>query len=233
MRQEKLASLVVPPPMPRDIGSVLDGLESRLKDAMRRDTGATSRAVMRNALEYAANAHQQIAELKERVRQLEALSETDELTGLLNRRGFRRVLERSLANANRHDEQGLLAFFDLDNFKRVNDQLGHAAGDEMLAQIGKFIQGNVRLTDYAARIGGDEFAILFVHADHQPARDRARDLAQKLNRLAVVWQDRRIHVSASAGLAYYNGTSKCDELMQRADRAMYACKSKRHTALAS
>lgn len=173
------------------------------------------------ALDFAHDAEERIRELTMRVSELEALSQTDELTGLLNRRGFLQVLERNLRSSARYGETGLLAYIDLDGFKSINDAYGHAAGDEILCAVSKLLQKNVRSTDYAARLGGDEFAILFVRADLQPARERARDIARAVNKITMKRPEGKITVRASLGVATYDGETQSTALMERADRAMY------------
>lgn len=211
----------------RGIHPVIDTLEMRLRCELLRHAGTarTPEEVIRRALEYAAEAEQRIGELSARVKLLESLAETDELTGLMNRRGFHDVLYRNLASAARHEETGVLAYLDLDRFKNVNDTHGHAAGDEVLRKVGQFLKKNIRATDYAARIGGDEFAILFVRGDHIRARERARELMARLNGLTVRWGEAKIAVQASLGLASYDGTANPLELLDLADRAMYRDKA--------
>lgn len=187
---------------------------------------ANAHELVRQALEYAADTEQYIAELNARIQLLESAVVTDDLTGLLNRRGFDTALRRNLASAARHEETGVLAILDLNGFKAVNDSLGHAAGDEVLRAVGRFLKRNVRATDYAARIGGDEFAILFVRADHARARERARILNRKLGKLTVEWNGKKLPIKASLGLASYDGGTEASELIQRADRAMYSEKNR-------
>ena len=182
--------------------------------------------LLAGALSYVAEAEQRIIELNARVAQLENMASTDELTGLLNRRGFREIMQRNLLSAARYDEGGILAYIDLDNFKGINDTHGHQVGDDVLRAVGRQLQLNVRATDYAARLGGDEFAILFVRAQPTPARERARQLARGLNKIAMKSPAGKITVRASLGLAAYDGTTTADELIDRADRAMYADKNK-------
>lgn len=182
--------------------------------------------MLSHALTYAAEAESRLIELSTRIAQLEALAVTDHLTGLLNRRGFDSVLRRNLLSAARYDEAGILAYIDLDNFKRVNDRHGHAMGDEVLRAVGRYLQQNVRATDYAARLGGDEFAILFVRAEQVPARERARSVVRGINRLSLAHGRHVIAMKASLGLAFYDGNTDADELISRADRAMYADKNK-------
>ena len=106
----------------------------------------------------------------------------DPLTGLLNRRGFEKELSRVLATARRYDEQGVLIYLDLDDFKRVNDNYGHSAGDEMLKQVACFLDKSVRRSDYVARLGGDEFAILLIKISDMNGILRAEIMNRRLNR---------------------------------------------------
>ncbi len=183
-----------------------------------------TRHLVTQALAFANETESRIVALNERIRQLEALAHTDELTGLLNRRGFNDVLRRNLLSAARYEEAGLLAYIDLDDFKAINDRCGHATGDEVLRTIGAFLSRSIRATDYAARLGGDEFAVLFVRADHRPARERAREMVREIGKLKIACKAHRISLRASLGLASYNGETSLEGLIERADRAMYADK---------
>lgn len=205
------------------IHPVIDTLEMRLRCELLREAQESPdpNTVVIKALEYAAEAEQRIASLSARVRTLESLAKTDELTGLLNRRGFHDAVRRELSTASRYDEQGVLAYIDLDGFKQINDTFGHAAGDEVLRTVGRQLGTNIRTTDIAARLGGDEFAILFVRASHIPARDRARTMLGELNGLQVKWKSKFLTVHASMGLAPYDSDTGFEDLFARADRAMY------------
>ena len=210
------------------IHPVIDTLEMRLRCELLREAqeSVDPNTVVVKALEYAAEAEQRIATLNARVRTLESLAKTDELTGLLNRRGFYEVVRRELQTSARHKETGVLAYIDLDDFKPINDTLGHAAGDEVLRVIGRQLGTNIRATDFAARLGGDEFAVLFVRADHIPARERARAMLEELNNLRIPWKRRKLPVHASMGLANYSGDTAFEELLAQSDRAMYREKRK-------
>ena len=209
--------------MSESIHPVIDTLEMRLRCELLREAQESPdpNTVVIKALEYAAEAEQRIAALSARVRTLESLAKTDELTGLLNRRGFRDAVRRELSTAARYDEQGVLAYIDLDGFKPINDTFGHAAGDEVLRIVGRQLGTNIRATDVAARLGGDEFAILFVRANHIPARERARNMLAELNSLQVKWKSKFLAVQASMGLANYDADTGFEDLFARADRAMY------------
>lgn len=184
----------------------------------------TNETLVNQALTFAKQTEARIAELNARIRQLEALTQTDELTGLLNRRGFGEIVSRNLQSAARYEETGLLAYIDLNGFKEVNDRFGHNSGDEVLRAVGSYLAKSIRSTDYAARLGGDEFAILFVRAEHKRARERARELARGISEIEVACNGTIISVSASLGLAAYNGDTEAESLIERADRAMYADK---------
>lgn len=99
----------------------------------------------------------------------ESLADTDPLTGLANRRFFQEQLEREHARAKRHPEPFTIAYFDLDNFKYVNDTMGHDVGDELLQIVASNLSKSVRSTDFAARLGGDEFSVLFPILDADTA----------------------------------------------------------------
>lgn len=195
-------------------------------------TGAQSldtnvRRLVEYALSQVRDARETIVWQQARIGQLEALTATDELTGLLNRRGFEDALDRALASSRRHDEAGLLVAIDLDNFKPVNDRHGHAAGDALLRHVAGFLRAHVRATDYLARIGGDEFAILMINGDLAPARQRALGLRSALNGATAGIGGLSIPVRASFGIAPYDRNANAAQVMHLADMAMYRDKRRR------
>lgn len=216
------------------VPSKADGLLNTFDEATERfrNFANDARHVMRpsrliaGALRYAEEVEQRILALNARVAQLESLASTDELTGLLNRRGFAGVMQRNLLSAARYDEGGILAYIDIDDFKGTNDRHGHQIGDMVLKNIGRYLRQNIRATDYAARLGGDEFTVLFVRAEHAPARERARHLVNGLNELTIKSPEGEISIRASLGIAHYDGMTDMDDLLDRADKAMYADKRK-------
>ena len=181
-------------------------------------------------LNYAATAEQQLAEQQERIAQLEALTETDELTGALNRRGFQGALARTLHNAARHDEQGLVAYLDLDGFKAVNDTHGHEAGDHVLKLVTATLGDMVRSTDYVARLGGDEFALILVRSEIRHGRARIQQIQPALDTLTVTYKGAVLPVRASIGMIPYGPESEAETLVRGADMAMYRAKARRKAA---
>ena len=178
------------------------------------------------ALTAASDAQHRIAELRERIAHLEKLAITDELTGLLNRRGFETELQRTLALASRYEEPGLLVYVDLDGFKLVNDTYGHAAGDAVLQRVARLLTDNLRCTDFVGRLGGDEFALLLPRTSRKRGANRIQALSRLLDPVAVSWKGETIMVRASLGVQTYGGDNDVDgaRLLSRADASMYQSK---------
>jgi diguanylate cyclase (GGDEF)-like protein/PAS domain S-box-containing protein len=152
---------------------------------------------------------------------------TDPLTGLYNRRAFLEELPRHLERLDREDDCGTLMFVDLDNFKPVNDQLGHQVGDQVLTTVAIMLRNLVRPTDVVARLGGDEFAVWMNGADHMTAAERAEQLRIMAPRLlADVAPGLEQPLSMSIGIACRPAGSHemIESIMRRADMAMYQVK---------
>jgi diguanylate cyclase (GGDEF)-like protein len=179
------------------------------------------------ALAAAAAAEQRIADLEERLAYLEGLSVTDELTTVLNRRGFGLELARALAAASRGGPRGVLIVCDLDGFKAVNDLYGHRTGNEALRQVAEMLRRRVRKNDVIARLGGDEFALLLIGAGLANARRKSLCLQKALATTPPVIDGAPIPLSASFGLAVYEGNEDPEALLHRADMAMYEQKRER------
>ena len=165
-------------------------------------------------------------ERKRLERRLRHLAEHDGLTGLTNRRRFDEELARAMANALRFDEGSALLLIDIDDFKYVNDTLGHAAGDELLRSVASMLQRRVRATDVLARVGGDEFALLLPRAGADEARRVAADLVQAARDHALMLGGGFVRVTVSVGAVAFDATSGGGEnVLGAADRAMYAAKA--------
>jgi diguanylate cyclase (GGDEF)-like protein len=174
-------------------------------------------------------AERRMEQQRRRIVQLEALSITDELTGLLNRRGFLAGLRRTLAIARRYGEPGALILCDLDGFKEINDHYGHMAGDKALCHISALFSRSIRETDLLGRLGGDEFAILLPRTPLEDGRMRATLLDDLITRSWFWWDGQRLPLKASFGLALYKPGDEEEDLMRRVDEAMYACKREHQT----
>jgi diguanylate cyclase (GGDEF)-like protein/PAS domain S-box-containing protein len=157
-------------------------------------------------------------ELEERLRHQ---AEHDPLTGLANRRRFEHELARQIERSTRHPEAAALAVIDLDSFKAVNDLHGHAAGDKLLTAVAAALHKRLRATDVAARIGGDEFAVILIGVDERGAATAAGALAAAIAEHSLA---AGVAATASVGIAMIDPGSSADELFARADRAMYEAK---------
>jgi diguanylate cyclase (GGDEF)-like protein/PAS domain S-box-containing protein len=157
---------------------------------------------------------------------LERSSRTDELTKLFNRRAFYDDVGRRLSHLRRQDRRAALLYLDLDNFKDVNDHLGHGRGDEVLQQVGDILLRTSRAGDIIGRIGGDEFVIWLEEVDEKGAKAKARTLIEHCTELAVDVGTLRPALGASIGITLSEPTKdeSVADLVARADRAMYQVK---------
>jgi diguanylate cyclase (GGDEF)-like protein len=158
--------------------------------------------------------------------ELRRLATVDELTGLPNRRHFVRRLEEETARARRNGSPLCLATLDLDHFKRINDLHGHPAGDAVLRQLAIIIRQKIRLEDSAARLGGEEFALLLPNSNAFQAQlvcDRLRSAVA--SRLFELPGSGTVRVTLSTGVAALNGADDCETLMSRSDQALYEAKA--------
>lgn len=165
-----------------------------------------------------------ITRLKDAEHRLEHIARFDSLTGVANRRYFDERLSASIARCQRQSAPVALLYLDIDRFKQVNDQYGHAAGDAVLREFAARLKACVREGDLAARIGGDEFVLL---AEGTHTADDARALADKLIRVMARPMDvdgRSLAVGASIGVAFSRGAGAAERLLASADEALYAAK---------
>ena len=149
----------------------------------------------------------------------------DPLTGLANRMLFNEQLDRAISQSARSGKAGALLFFDLDRFKQVNDSLGHAIGDALLVHMADTLHARVRKTDTSARLGGDEFAVIATELETpESAAILAQSILDKLQ-APVALAKHEIQVRCSIGIATFLGSGEADEIIRRADVAMYASKT--------
>jgi len=175
------------------------------------------------------NAHlvRQIAVLRQREAHAQQLADRDGLTGLYNRRRMLELLEMTLADAARLGEQVGLLFIDLDGFKGINDQLGHAAGDELLTMVASRIAARARTADFVCRYGGDEFVVILPRVAGLTAVKRVADSIR--TRVAVPYRIDGVdlQITAAVGVSVYpTHAATALELMNRADSSMYRAKAR-------
>jgi diguanylate cyclase (GGDEF)-like protein len=156
--------------------------------------------------------------------EMKDVADRDQLLPILNRRAFVRELTRYISFAVRYGTPASLVYFDLDGFKQINDTFGHAAGDAVLEHFTQALLTNVRDSDVAGRLGGDEFGIILTNANESQANAKAAMLAKLLGDKPLAWQDKAIPIGFSFGAFELSASDSANIAIARADEAMYAHK---------
>ncbi|WP_225584866.1 MULTISPECIES: sensor domain-containing diguanylate cyclase [unclassified Acidovorax] len=179
---------------------------------------------LRRALQSAETLNQQLLQQLQKVDELNLalneLARTDPLTGLRNRRAFDDSLELELAVVERTRSPLSLLMLDVDHFKQINDNFGHAAGDKVLRSIAQVLSGCVRIIDIVARVGGEEFAVILPHTDATGAHEVAQRMRVAVAQASWLCQPTTI----SIGAASLRDAESARSLFARADAALYAAK---------
>ena len=168
---------------------------------------------------------QALVSMQEELAETRQLLNEDALTGALNRRGLDQTLIREIARSQRLDTKLSLAMVDLDYFKRVNDQHGHEAGDQMLVHFSGLIKSVLRKSDALVRYGGEEFTLILPDTDARGAHFVLARLQQLMSKSPLIFEGRQINTTFSAGVATLRGEENGHALLRRADEALYAAKS--------
>lgn len=163
--------------------------------------------------------------LNEAMTRLADLAMRDELTGLYNRRYIMDVLAREKALVDRGHDGFTLCYCDLDFFKQINDRYGHQVGDQVLQDFAAVARSVVRSADYVARLGGEEFLLVLSGADAQTAHSVARRLCEGSRVLPITPEAPDYRLTVSIGISSYRVGERVEDVIQRADRALYTAKS--------
>lgn len=172
----------------------------------------------------ANEAEERVKKLEKELESVSELVREDQLTGTLNRRGMEDTLEREFKRTDRANNLISVALLDIDNFKQLNDTLGHQGGDEALIHLTKVIKDTLRPTDSVARYGGEEFLIILPDTGMQAAMDIVERLQRELTKKFFMHNNERKLITFSAGVALRNENEDKDDLIGRADKAMYHAK---------
>ena len=158
-------------------------------------------------------------------RELIVLSLTDPLTGALNRRALEEASLRETGRSMRHGAPLCMIMLDIDHFKQLNDKYGHAAGDRALQELVAQVKGTLRAQDLLARTGGDEFTILMPDTPARTGMTAADRLRRLIEQLEVPLMGEPVHIKVSAGVAQFESANGWEDMMRRADGAMYKAKA--------
>ena len=172
----------------------------------------------------------EVGRLKAKLSETEGLADRDALTPLLNRRALIRELGRIRTFAQRYGSPASLVYFDMDDLKGVNDRFGHAAGDAAIRAVAERLLANLRDSDIVGRMGGDEFAVILVQADHATAEGKAAQLARAIEAEPLRFGDWSAPLHVSWGVREISMDAEPETLVADADAAMYARKRERKSA---
>lgn len=185
---------------------------------------ATAKQYVCLLIEDATDAYVYQSQLQQSNLQLQQVNRLDGLTGVLNRHYWQQQLEVEVQRAGRYQHPLSLLFFDLDKFKRLNDDYGHQAGDLVLIEVAKLIGGLLRETDLFGRYGGEEFAIILPDTPLDGAVEVARRICRRVAATPIEYQKQQLTTSVSVGVSEFSAACSADELIQRADLALYQAK---------
>ncbi len=169
--------------------------------------------------------YEDVTRERQTAQQLIYLAERDALTGLYNRRRFEDELARFLKDSERHQRQGALLFFDLDEFKYINDTFGHRAGDSVLIRVAGEVGALTRKNEVFSRLGGDEFGVLVPDASEEDAIHLAERIVRAVSQIPFRLEGQNLRLTTSLGIAHYpKNAANAEELIAHADAAMYQAK---------
>ncbi|MDE2354346.1 MAG: GGDEF domain-containing protein, partial [Betaproteobacteria bacterium] len=177
------------------------------------------------ARRQADDAEHRIRRLEEELEQVSELVRADQLTGTLNRRGLDEMLERETARADRSKDSLSVVLLDIDNFKLLNDTMGHQAGDQALMHVSDVIRESLRPSDSVARYGGEEFLVVLPGSGVNEAAEIIGRLQRLLTKKLFVYNGEPLLITFSAGVAARLPGEVVDEVIERADQAMYKAKA--------
>ena len=189
-----------------------------------RDNAQRSHDELLGSRKQVQEAENKIKQLEQELAQVSELVHEDQLTGALNRRGLDEALERETSRADRNQSPLCVALLDIDDFKRLNDSLGHSAGDHALIHLSNVIKETLRPSDSVTRYGGEEFVLLMPDTGLEEAVKTIERLQRELTKKFFLHDNERVLVTFSAGVALRNSEESREDVLARADKAMYQAK---------
>jgi diguanylate cyclase (GGDEF)-like protein len=175
-------------------------------------------------LEKLDDVNRELSRTKDSLAEIERLVDVDCLAPIPNRRAFMRRLSWAITMHERYAHNSTILYFDINEFKEINDQYGHAAGDLAIRHISQLLTNTMRESDFLARIGGDEFAVIMYYANEEAARKRGAKIADKLQKTPFIFNGKPIHVTAAYGCYAIRSGDDAESALAAADMSMYVDK---------
>lgn len=183
-----------------------------------------SRDELRSAQDQVSVAEKKISQLETELEETSHLIRHDQLTGALNRRGLEETFSKEIARSNRHETLLSLSLLDIDNFKKLNDSLGHDAGDQALIHLANICRQTLRPQDTVARFGGEEFILLLPETGLNDAAKTVTRLQRELTKRLFLHNNNKVLITFSAGVTEFRAEDDQASVIKRADEAMYQAK---------
>lgn len=211
----------------KTVSSRLENLNQHINHAHQADVERSSRAQeqIRQLNQRLQTMEEEAETLRKVTKKAQELASKDALTGIWNRQAFNDILEREYARWQRYQKPLTMVVWDVDDFKNVNDRFGHSAGDVVLKTIAQIFSKSVRKADFIARFGGEEFVGLFHETDLDNALVLTNEVRQIVEKTHFQYRGSPVPITASAGLAMFEGDDSIDDVFNRADKALYAAKN--------
>jgi diguanylate cyclase len=188
------------------------------------DASKISRDELQSMRERSSTIEAELVKLHAELDKVSSQARHDVLTGALNRRGLDEALEKEISNVRRKNTPLCMALLDIDNFKKINDSLGHATGDQALAHLASVARECMRPQDTLARFGGEEFVLLLPDTSLEKGIEAMTRLQRELSRKFFLAGAEKILITFSAGVAQFDVSETGSDAIKRADKAMYLAK---------
>jgi diguanylate cyclase (GGDEF)-like protein len=176
--------------------------------------------------------NRELSRTKESLSEIERLVDVDCVAPIPNRRAFMRRLSWAITMHERYSHPSTILYFDINDFKEINDQYGHAAGDVAIRHISQMLTATMRESDFLARIGGDEFAVIMYYANEEAAKKRGGKIAEKLHSTPFIFNGQQLHVTAAYGYYSIRSGDDAEAALSAADMSMYVDKRRNKESLA-
>jgi diguanylate cyclase (GGDEF)-like protein len=190
-----------------------------------REVEVQTRPTVKKLLDEISKLREQLELQDGKIDTLKKQALEDPLTCLPNRRAFEKELKKVMSYYKRYNRNGALLLIDIDAFKSINDTLGHLAGDALLKHLATQLKNHIRETDFVARLGGDEFCILLREVSQEEVTRKVEELNAALSISPCLYETKEVYLSVSIGQCMFGSATCKQELLDKADRAMYAHKN--------